>query len=131
MKRRIAAGVTMAKVRRTPRVQTDAEVIRFLSAADDLPEIVWRSASDPRDCVFNERRFQLTGMLGAIVTGWRTMIHPDDRERCDHAHERAPHSWRPFDWLSREERQGRLMLGAQTHAAVTAQQAKPISASAR
>lgn len=91
--------MTLARGSRTPRVQTDAEVVRFLSVADDLPEIAWRSAADPRERVFNERWFQLTGMLGwdAIGAGWRRVIHPDDRERCDEAHERAAHSRRPFE----------------------------------
>ena len=93
------AGVAVARAGRTPRVQTDAEVVRFLSVADDLPEIAWRSASDPRDRVYNERWFQLTGMLGwdALGAGWRTVIHPDDRDRCDEAHERASHGRRPFE----------------------------------
>ena len=89
----------MPRSSRTPRVQTDAEVLRFLSVADDLPEIAWRSASDPRDRVFNERWFQLTGMLAwdAIGSGWRAAIHPEDRERCDELHERASLSRRPFE----------------------------------
>ena len=89
----------MARGSRTPRFQTDAEVVRFLSVADDLPEIAWRSAGDPRDRVFNERWFQLTGMLGwdAIGHGWRVAIHPDDRERCDDLHERLSHNRRPFE----------------------------------
>jgi PAS domain S-box-containing protein len=89
----------VARAGRTPRLQTDAEVVRFLSVADDLPEIAWRSASDPRDRVFNERWFQLTGMLGwdAIGSGWRSAIHRDDIERCDEAHELASQRRGPFE----------------------------------
>jgi len=99
MDRAGSEGAGVARGARTARVQTDAEVIRFLSVADDLPEIAWRSAGDPRDRVFNERWFQLTGMLGwdAIGAGWRAAVHPDDRDRCDEAHERAACARRPFE----------------------------------
>lgn len=104
----------MARLSRTPRNQSDAEVVRFLSIADDLPEVAWRSGADPRDRVFNERWFQLTGMLGwdAIGHGWRSAIHPDARERCDDVHERASHSRRPYeiDYRVRDAKGGHVWV---------------------
>jgi PAS domain S-box-containing protein len=80
----------LVRVGRTQRIQSDADVTRFLAIADDLPDVAWRSGPDPRDRVFNERWFELTGMRrwDCIGTGWLDAMHPDDRERCEAVHER-------------------------------------------
>lgn len=87
------------RVGRTARAQSDADVTRFLAVADDLPDIAWRSGPDPRDRVFNERWFEITGMRrwDCIGTGWLDAIHADDRERCDTVHERFARTRGPYE----------------------------------
>ncbi len=55
---------------------------RFRFLADAMPHIVWTARADGSPDYYNRRWHDYTGVSLENVSGWTTVIHPEDLDRC-------------------------------------------------
>jgi PAS domain S-box-containing protein len=69
--------------RRAERSLAESEV-RFRTAADGAPVMIWMSGPDKLCTFFNQAWLDFTGraMSEELGRGWAEGVHPDDREQC-------------------------------------------------
>ncbi|MGH9752770.1 MAG: PAS domain-containing protein, partial [Blastocatellia bacterium] len=58
---------------------------RYEALAEAVPQLVWTAAADGGVDYFNQRWYTYTGMTpdDSLNQAWRSLIHPDDRERVE------------------------------------------------
>ncbi|HTP62191.1 MAG TPA: PAS domain-containing protein [Burkholderiales bacterium] len=74
----------LLKIRRGAQPEATAPAQFFHQVAETLPHMVWTARADGSAEYFNSRVLEYTGRtLGQLEGwGWRSMVHPDDWQRC-------------------------------------------------
>ena len=77
----------------------EASNARFRQLADAMPMIVWTAAPDGRVDYVNRHSFEFTGVSleASPAASWQGTLHPEDRDRCLAAWERAVRSETTFE----------------------------------
>jgi len=83
--------------RRAERSLAESE-IRFRTAADGAPVMIWMSGPDQLCTFFNKAWLEFTGraMSEELGHGWTEGVHADDREECAKTYRAAFAAHRPF-----------------------------------
>lgn len=83
--------------RRAERSLAESE-IRFRTAADGAPVMIWMSGSDKLATFFNKAWLEFTGreMSQELGKGWTEGVHADDREECSKTYRSAFEAQKPF-----------------------------------
>ena len=76
---------------------------RFRQLADAMPQIVWTAWPDGLVDYYNDRWYEFTGLPreGGVTDGWKTIIHPDDNQRCVDAWSYAVRTGQPYEFECR------------------------------
>ena len=74
----------LLKSRRGAQAEPAASAQFFRQVAETLPHMVWTARPDGSTDYFNARVFEYTGRTLQQLEGWgwRSMVHPDDWQRC-------------------------------------------------
>jgi PAS domain S-box-containing protein len=74
----------LLKSRRGAQPESAAPAQFFRQVAETLPHMVWTARADGSTDYFNSRVFEYTGRTLRQLEGWgwRSMVHPDDWQRC-------------------------------------------------
>jgi PAS domain S-box-containing protein len=84
----LANDVTARVASQRALVESEA---RFRDMAENMPHIVWTARPDGQRDYFNHHWFDYTGSTieGTLGEGWRSAVHPDDRDELSAQWERA------------------------------------------
>ena len=72
---------------------------RYRQLADSMPQIVWTAHPEGGSTYLNARWTEYTGLSveESLETGWRAVLHPDDRERMSAVWRRSLETGEQFD----------------------------------
>ncbi len=80
---RVETHIHMARVRKDAAALQESE-LRFRTAADCAPVMMWTCGADRRCDYFNRGWLEFTGRTQAeqLDEGWTASVHPEDQARC-------------------------------------------------
>jgi PAS domain S-box-containing protein len=77
----------------------DAETEHYRLIAETIPHLVWGGRADGELDFFNRRCLEFTGLSFEQLQGsaWKSVIHPDDLQRCVQTWTHALRTGEPYD----------------------------------
>ncbi|MEA5448774.1 PAS domain S-box protein [Leptolyngbya sp. CCNP1308] len=80
--------------------------LHFRTLANSMPQMFWTALADGQLEYCNQRWYDYTGLTAAqsFAEGWLTVLHPDDRDRCQTAWAEALHQGLPLSLEARPRR---------------------------